>query len=372
MWVAFLGVCVIMITQKEQIRKLFHALDAVVASRPAEAPVDTRVVEEQSDPFLIQLSKADEQAAPEATTDGTPAASGETALADPTDFPGVNRAFLDPVRDGTPRRRSAEFDGFYHLFQILDQRPQADLIEHMQRTRNDFPVTFTQLFRQPEAYRGKLIRFEGVATAVFPRQAPENKYGIKNYYEVWLRSNDRQDVLLALVLHLPENFPESTVLPDQTYAQIEEPVTVVGFFYKLHVYAAEQGVSNAPLVLARQVDWTPRIVVAPVEPPTLPGIAALIGGALALGVIVAAGLFIYGGRQATLHAKPIPPPAPGELDQLAKFDLGPVSVEADLTQLAKTMPDEPEVWETLAEADDGRTSQPARRTPGGSATDRQP
>lgn len=219
-------------------------------------------------------------------------------------FPGVEPKFLAAVKDAAPFTRKEEYDAFYHLFRILENTKTSQLEEFLQETQNDRFVSYSQLFRQPEYYRGRLVRLRGTAKGVFEQRLPKNDYGIEKYYQIWTSVGDGDEIVLVAALHLPEGMPLSTVHPDGSYEQTAEPISVVGFAYKLVLYpAAGQDVLHAPMLLARTVQWTP-LPKGPdlsrrADPTTM--WLAIAGSAIAAGVFTA-GISLYLRRQSRRQA----------------------------------------------------------------------
>ena len=159
-------------------------------------------------------------------------------------FPGVRPDLLARVRDNTIWN-AEEHAAFFHLLQLLKQTPEQQLWNRAQRN-----VSFVQLLRQPEAYRGRLVYLRGRVRRAVWEQAPENQYGVRRYAFVVLQLDDHpMDPTLGYVLELPKGFP--------TGAAIDEPVELVGFFYKRKAYLAQDTVRTAPLVLAKTLRWRP-------------------------------------------------------------------------------------------------------------------
>jgi hypothetical protein len=146
------------------------------------------------------------------------------------------------------------------------------------------------LFRQPTAYRGKVIDLVGSIWMAVEKQAPANDQGIERYYQLWLRPEDNGASPIAIYcLKLPENFP----LGDK----LDEPVRLSGIFFKRWVYSARDTIRLAPLVLAATVDWRPNPLapqrsVAAAEP--IP--YWMIGATALAALLVVAALWTFGRR----------------------------------------------------------------------------
>lgn len=157
-------------------------------------------------------------------------------------FRGVVPDYLDSIRDDRPFR-SAERDAWFHLFEILASTEEG-VLENASTGR----VTFIQLFRQSEAYRGELVTIQGTVVRAHRLDAPKNDRGIESYYQIWIRPADNQHFpMVAYVLHLPDGFPLGM--------EVAEDMEITGFFFKRWAYLAGDTVRTAPVVLARTGRW---------------------------------------------------------------------------------------------------------------------
>jgi hypothetical protein len=175
---------------------------------------------------------------------------------------------------------------WYRLLARLRDTPPAELARE-----STGPVTFAQLFRQPTAYRGKVVDLVGSVRMVVEKEAPANDEGIKRYYQLWLMPEDNPASPIAIYcLKLPEKFPVAE--------EINEPVRLSGIFFKRWVYSARDTIRLAPLVLAATVDWRPN----PLAPQHNAAVAAeplpywAIGLTALAALVVVAGLWTFGRR----------------------------------------------------------------------------
>ena len=201
-------------------------------------------------------------------------------------FPGVRADYLGMVRDDT-EFRPREADGWFHLFALLQRTPNDELVE-----ASEGRVSYLQLDQQPKAYRGHVVTVDGVARAAKSVAAPENAYGVKQYYQVWLQpSRDSDELIVVYALELPEGFPIGP--------SIEADCSAVGFFYKRWAYQSRGGVATAPLVISKTLDWQPPPAVegpAPTQPLGEQLLTAVIAALLLAGVVLL--LIVWRGRAA--------------------------------------------------------------------------
>ena len=150
--------------------------------------------------------------------------------------------------------RPAERAPWFKLFGALQRMTSEQL-----RASATATAGFVQLFRQPDAYRGRLVTIQGQARLVYHVQAPKNELGIRGYYVFWIRpKGGPNSPLVVYSLELPAGFP---AVPDKDRdrrtLEIDEPVTFTGFFFKRWAYRARGGLHTAPMLLARVPTWTP-------------------------------------------------------------------------------------------------------------------
>ena len=71
------------------------------------------------------------------------------------------------------------------------------------------PVSFVQLFSQPDAYRGRLVQVRGTARLGYHVASREQRFGIDGYDVVWLRPADGSNSPMAVYVRtLPAGFPQ--------------------------------------------------------------------------------------------------------------------------------------------------------------------
>lgn len=159
-------------------------------------------------------------------------------------FPGVHAQYLDAVRDDTVFR-APESDAWFHLLELLESNSLERLV-----AASGGPVSYLQLDRQPQAYRGRLVTVSGIVRSAKKVAAPENSYGIDRYYQLWLQPlRSDPELIVVYALHLPLDFPVGE--------ELDEPVSATGFFFKRWAYPSRSGILTAPLVLAKTVMWRP-------------------------------------------------------------------------------------------------------------------
>ncbi len=157
------------------------------------------------------------------------------------------------VEDNTVLR-VAENDAWYRSWERLESS-QAEGAEG-----EATPVSFLQLFSQPDAYRGRPVRIEGTARLGYHVVSRTGRFGIDSYDVLWIRPADGTDApIAAYVRAVPAGFPPlAERVPHQDGTPLREEVTVTGLFFKRWLYGSRGGPNLAPLVLGEVTQWTPR------------------------------------------------------------------------------------------------------------------
>lgn len=145
------------------------------------------------------------------------------------------------VEDNTPFGKK-ETTAWFSTLHLLTQFSVDDL-----RSANPPWVTFSQLYRNPSNYRRKLVALRGEFRGIAYYPAPANDKGIDGYYQAWLQPERENDPVVVYCLQLPPGFPEGM--------RIQEPVEVIGVFFKRWVYQAQDGLRVAPVVLTKEPMW---------------------------------------------------------------------------------------------------------------------
>jgi hypothetical protein len=189
-------------------------------------------------------------------------------------FRGVMASYLESVHDDCPFRES-EKDAWFNLLDVLNKTDEATL-----QKASIGRVTFVQLFRQSEEYRGDLVTVRGVLRWAHRVTAPKNDCGIKNYYQTWITPDDNPGNVEAIYcLRLPQGF--------STGKDLHEPVEVTGFYFKRWNYRAKDTLRNTPVILAQTINRQERMVLVNREEEGLGTVLAVIGGTAACGLIFA-------------------------------------------------------------------------------------
>lgn len=132
-------------------------------------------------------------------------------------------------------------------FQLFERVQQVTPAELAQEAVN---VVYAQMVNQPDAYRAAPVRVRGRVLRESVKRAPTNELGIESYHQLWLAPAGGGDrPFLIYSLELPADFPRGD--------NIAADVTVEGLFFKNYTFPYEGGMGLAPVVVTRNVGWTP-------------------------------------------------------------------------------------------------------------------
>lgn len=145
---------------------------------------------------------------------------------------------LATVRDDTVFR-DGDREAWFSLWQTLRSTDPVVL-----RKSPATSVSFAELFGQPKAFRGRLVRFTGLVKRLQYVEAPANDSNIDGYWQAWVRPDlGPPTPIVVYFLEVPPGFP--------TGERIEERIEVVGYFFKRWAYQATDAIRTAPLVVSR-------------------------------------------------------------------------------------------------------------------------
>lgn len=165
------------------------------------------------------------------------------------------------VTDKTPLK-TREMEAYWKLMEWSRSQP---FTEFEKRAKSDVP--FTQLWDQPDKYRGKPIRLRLHVRRVLEYDAPENPLNVTKSYEAWGWTDESRSFPYVVVFtEPPKNLPIGT--------DVRAEVDFVGYFLKVMTYTAFDNARGAPLLVGRarlaslpksasrpRTDWTSVIVL---------------------------------------------------------------------------------------------------------------
>ena len=155
--------------------------------------------------------------------------------------PDLRPTLLEGVKDNSYFRRE-EHDVWFHLLDILAKRSHADLARYSLG-----PVSFLQLDRQTEVYRGRLVDLEGKLSRAHRVTAPANENGINSYWQCWLFLRDARRPIVLYALDLPAEFEGGM--------DLRREVRATGFVYKRWTYQSAEELTVAPVIMAKGLEF---------------------------------------------------------------------------------------------------------------------
>lgn len=218
----------------------------------------------------------DEPAAAAAQPENPAPATQETIVAGPNDQDEAEVAaiqdLLERVNDRAPLK-PREMDAYWRLIDWSRTQPFTEL---QRRASQD--VAFTQLWEQPEKYRGKLIRLRLHVRRVLQYDAPENPSSIPKVCEAWGWTDESRSFPYVVVFaDPPADLPIGT--------DVRTEIEFVGYFLKVMSYTAFDHSRGAPLLVGRaRLDTTSR----PIEAKSAPTNPWIVGGIVAVGFLFVA------------------------------------------------------------------------------------
>lgn len=186
---------------------------------------------------------------------------------------GITSDLFAAVEDNSVLR-VAENDAWQTVLGVLKQTPQ-DVIE---ATSVGY-VSFAQLFRQTDSYRGRVVEIRGTVRRSEEIPTRENPHGIERLFR-WIvePAGPSNAPIVVYSLEKPENLGIG--------ADAREDARFFGICFKRWTYAAGDGTRIAPLILAKTVNWQPRPAPQLVEVPSWPATTATLAGLATLAVVV--------------------------------------------------------------------------------------
>lgn len=275
------------------------------------------------------------------TTTEAPAAKPESLFPKPR-LEQATDELLAPIRDDG-LFSSSEHQSY---FTLLDLMNTLDPQELEQLAEVDVP--FSQLYGQPQTYRGRIVKLRGLLRAAYAdlRVAP-NPHGIEKSHTLWVSPIDqpKRQVYQIHCLQLPDDLPRGETKSGEQPGEIE----FVGLYYKRLAYRAKDDIRTTPLILAKTVRWSaPKPVSAAVV--EVPAEEQAQGWAIAIGV----GVCAAGGVLWLMTRKPTPDP---KLAKLMAFSTHRLSERSKPLDDLRNMEVAPEVLAALHPPRDDSSTQ---------------
>jgi hypothetical protein len=173
----------------------------------------------------------------------------EPGMAGPTDEDpqeqDAAREEFQAVSDKAPLR-DEEMPAYWRLMAWEEHQSTKELLARARKN-----VTFNELYRRPETWRGKLLQFPvHVQQSAVAEDLADNPLGLESVQEVWGWNSDSQPYWYWLIVpRLPPNMPSGK--------DIYEEATFVGYFLKLLPYEDHRGKTLATPLLIGRLIWHP-------------------------------------------------------------------------------------------------------------------
>ena len=198
---------------------------------------------------------------------------------------------LSMVEDNTLRSRWQEHDAWYRLL----EQCQLSTVDELEK-RATGRVGYLQLYRQPEHFRGKLVKIRGTVRSAYRAVARKNIYGIEEYYVFVVKpAGGPNSPMFVYSLHTPPGFPTIVEKDDQGAATtLDHKVEFTGFYFKNCAYRAKDTTRVAPMLMARMPVWESNLATDLSWWQKLPTTTVMTCGLLVIATIsVLLAVFVY-------------------------------------------------------------------------------
>jgi hypothetical protein len=148
------------------------------------------------------------------------------------------RSLFEAVSDRAPLAK-IEMPAYWRCLKWARAQSFADLERRAVKR-----VVYTQLWEQPDKYRGKLIRLRLHIRRILDWEATENSAGVRRVYEAWGWTDESKSFPYVVVF---TDVPEGIQLGDN----LQEEGLFVGYFLKTIAYTAYNKNRSSPLLLGR-------------------------------------------------------------------------------------------------------------------------
>jgi hypothetical protein len=164
------------------------------------------------------------------------------------------RSLFEAVSDRAPLAK-IEMPAYWRCLKWARAQSFADL-----ERRSVKHIVYTQLWEQPDKYRGKLIRLRLHIRRILDWEASENSAGVRRVYEAWGWTDESKSFPYVVVF---SDIPDGMQLGDN----LQEEGLFVGYFLKTIAYTAYNKNRSSPLLLGR-MKW---LGSTPPAPPVVSG-----------------------------------------------------------------------------------------------------
>jgi hypothetical protein len=245
----------------------------------------------------------------------------------------LDQLALNLVKDDSPLRPD-EGDMWFRLMNRAAHTPEEELSK-----ASLHGITYLQMFKQSSHYRGDPIHIRGIVRGAWKTPAVNNPWGLQDYYVLWIHPDGGPNSPIVVhVRSLPAGFPEVKERGDDgKWQKLHEDVTVDGYFFKRQAYLGLDGTYAAPLLLAKSVNWQPRVAALDRNPGwewNVSNILWVVAATLSI-TLVAVGMIYWRMREQERYSVNDEAVARADMSALKDVELTP-TVEEGLRNLEKT------------------------------------
>ncbi len=187
-----------------------------------------QVANDAADSALPLPSSPAEETIVPAATDLDPAEAQDASM------------LFEAVSDRSPIS-STDMPAYWRCLKWANAQSSADLYRRAQPD-----VFYTQLWEQPQKYRGKLLRLRLYVRRVLQHETPANSVGVSQLYEAWgVTDESKSHPYVVIFSELPPGL--------STGADVRKDVIFVGYFLKIMSYTSADANRAAPLLAGRMM-----------------------------------------------------------------------------------------------------------------------
>jgi hypothetical protein len=168
----------------------------------------------------------------------------------------LDELHLARIEDDTLFLRPAEREIWLRLQGLARDTDPAEL-----RRQSAGQVSYLQLFKQPNEYRGRPVTIRGTAMYAYRVSVGENYLGVKEHFVFWINPDGGPtSPIVVYAIDVPPGFPAIEANRDGDMTRLHEDLVVTGYFLKRGAYLGKDGTYTAPLVIANVPEWNRREV----------------------------------------------------------------------------------------------------------------
>ncbi len=236
----------------------------------------------------------------------------------------INPELLTQIQDDTVGLTYDDREAYFRILKLTEKLDRVELRtlaaefkedrhavspRYRRRPVEKFP-TFVDLFQHPAEYRGRPVTLHGKFRRLVTYDAGKNDQGFEVLHEGWFYADDGQgNPAVVIFTEKPEGLLGG--------GDIEEEISVTGYFLKMYGYSAQDTTRRAPLILAHTVRWHEQKPISVWHPAPQTYLAFSVG-VLVIALLI--GLFV---RESQLQTAAWKESRRADLDVFVPFENGP-------------------------------------------------